>query len=510
MKPALVFRPAPPGSPSPASMRERGSTACACCALVVLAAALIAPDRARATSPSYTQSDYLFIMSRDLSGPGGAFSLMDMHPPWPHDDNYGALSQDGAARMHEGLIYVINRGSASNIQVIDPQQDFQTIRQFSVGAGSNPQDICFVGPARAFVTRYESAGLWEINPVTGEHTDTIDLSPLADADGLPEMQSLALHEDTLYVTIQRLDRDNFWIPVPPSYLAMIDVNTNAIIDADPSSPGLQGFALAATNPYSMNSCRGILPDPINGDFLISELGDYGVFDGGIERFDPGSRTSLGMVVDENTLGGDLNAWITTDGRQGFAICSGPPPGYLTLVVAFDLFSGENDGVVASSSDYAYADLYMDPSRRQLFVADRSYANPGIRVFDSDTHVQLTANPISVGLYPLTLLGCHGPQSDVPGRPIAADPFHLSACPQPASGALTLRFELAREDLVRMDVLDMSGRIVARPAAERRPAGSQALCWTACDLNGRPLPAGTYFVRIDSGGRREARGICLIR
>jgi len=475
--------------------------------LVLLGTTLLTALPAQA-APPYTQGDYLFILTREMPGPGGAFSLMDMHAPWPHDDSYGAIHDDAVARFHEGLIYVVNRGSAANIQVIDPAQDFQTIRQFSVEPNSNPQDICFAGPHRAFVTRYERTALWEVDPATGEHTGTIDLAPLADGDGLPEMQSLALHGDTLYVTLQRLDRDYGWIPARPAWLAMVDITANALIDADPGTPGMQGIALAGANPYHMNSCLGILPDPVTGDFLVSQLGDYGVFDGGIERFDPDTRESRGWIVTEAELGGDLNAWTTADGRLGFAVCSGPPPAYLTSVVAFDLQAGTNLGTVVSSSEYAYGDLLVDPQTHQLFVADRSYANPGVRVYDTRTFAPLTPGPVPVGLYPLILLACHGPQSNVSDG--WTEPLALRLSPRPAAGSLTVRFDLAREQTVSIDVLDPCGRSVARLAAGARAPGRHEIRWDGRDPRGRPLSSGTYFVVLQAGGRREVEPVHWLR
>ena len=46
-----------------------------------------------------------------------------------------------------------------NIQIIDPAQNYATVHQFSTGNGSNPQDISFVSPTKAYVTRLGSPNL---------------------------------------------------------------------------------------------------------------------------------------------------------------------------------------------------------------------------------------------------------------------------------------------------------------------------------------------------------------
>ncbi|HUK62737.1 MAG TPA: hypothetical protein VLV15_05365, partial [Dongiaceae bacterium] len=77
------------------------------------------------------------------------------------------IGSDAVARWYDGLLYVVNRYGGDNIQVIDPSAGYATLRQFSVGNGSNPQDITFVSPTKAYVSRYGSAAIAIVNPATG-------------------------------------------------------------------------------------------------------------------------------------------------------------------------------------------------------------------------------------------------------------------------------------------------------------------------------------------------------
>jgi hypothetical protein len=452
-------------------------------------------------APEYVSGDYLFILTSEYDYTGGGFSLMDMNPPWPHDNNYGQTCADAVARSYHGLIYVINRWGCDNIQVLDPDDDFNTVLQFSTGAGSNPQDICFVDDQRAFITRYEEADLWEVDPSTGEHTDSIDLSPLADPDGTPEMHGLAIHGDRLFVGLQRLDRDNWWLPTPPSYLAVIDLTDNSLIDMDPVAPGIQGIALASLCPNSW-----IVTDPLSGDLLVGQVGLYGATDGGIERIDPETCESCGFVITEEELGGDLNTWTRSGGFKGFAVVLAQD--WSTKIEAFDFMTGQSLGTVTSSGEYAYTHLLVDPPRRQLFVCDRTYTNPGIRIFDTAHHGELTESPIDVGLYPYWLLGMHGPDSGVddpdtePGTGPLAELPRLRILPQPAMEHLAFRFDLDSPGPARLEILDVSGRRVASLLDATWPAGSHEIPWRACDAAGRALPSGTYLARL-----RTAEGMC---
>jgi hypothetical protein len=468
-----------------------------------LAALLLAASTAGATPPDYIQGDWVFVICSEYDYSAGTFSLLDMNPPWPHDNNYGTLHGDAVGCSYRGLIYLIERWGADDIRVIDPQLDFATVRQFSVGAGSNPQEICFAGPTRAFVTRYDETDLWEINPITGEHTDSIDLSPLADADGIPEMHGMAIHDGRLFVTLQRLDRDGGWLPVPPSYLAVIDLADNTLLDLDPDTPGTQGVALAGTSPSS-----GIIIDPVRGDFLIGETGSYGAEDAGIERLDPQTLQSLGWVVTEATLGGNLNVWATGNGVKGFAVVLTPE--WVTRVVAFDLLTGENLGTVASASEYAYTHLLVDPPRQQLFVCDRTYANPGIRIYRTTDHAPLTPSPIPMGLYPFWLVGMHGPDSGVgDDAPLAGGP-RLELSPRPAAGPLAVNFSLPGAGEVDLGIFDAAGRRVATLARGWRGPGEQRLTWDGAAGDGRALPSGTYFARLRTPAGTRWERIPILR
>src|SRR5262245_31354956 len=91
------------------------------------------------------------------------------------------IHSDALARSYGGLIYVLNRQGADNIQVLDPRSGFVTRKQMSTGNGSDPEDIVFASSSRAFVSRYNETQLWIVNPNTGQRSGQIDFSWLADA-----------------------------------------------------------------------------------------------------------------------------------------------------------------------------------------------------------------------------------------------------------------------------------------------------------------------------------------
>ena len=52
--------------------------------------------------------------------------------------------------------------------------------------------------------------------------------------------------------------------------------------------------------------------------------------------------------------------------------------------------------------------------------------------------------------------------------------------------------------VRLSVYAMDGRLVATLLDASMAAGSHTVTWTGCDEQGRTVPSGTYFYRIQAG------------
>ncbi|MBU1948843.1 MAG: hypothetical protein KJ927_09045, partial [Candidatus Eisenbacteria bacterium] len=225
-------------------------------------------------------ADLVLAVTTDFSS-SGSLSTLSVQAPWISDNDVATIHSDAVARVHDRMIYVVNRLVADNIQVINPDADFATVQQFSVGAASDPQDIAVISETRAYVSRHNSNLLLEVNPVTGEHLGTISLLEFADPDGLCEMHRMHIDGNYLYVQIQRLNRNANWVPVPPSLLAVIDLNTRQLVDVDPGEPGMQGITLAGLNPIAPMQI-----DPVSGCLLVPEAGRYAVIDaGGIEAVD---------------------------------------------------------------------------------------------------------------------------------------------------------------------------------------------------------------------------------
>jgi len=98
--------------------------------------------------------------------------------------------------------------------------------------------------------------------------------------------------------------------------------------------------------------------------------------------------------------------------------------------------------------------------------------------------------------------------DAPVADLGRDDPWLTAMPNPFRESVDLGFTMERSGPVRVDVLDVRGRMVRRLVDGTRDVGRHSLSWSGRDRTGRPVAAGVYFVRTERAG--EVRATRLVR
>lgn len=78
-----------------------------------------------------------------------------------------------------------------------------------------------------------------------------------------------------------------------------------------------------------------------------------------------------------------------------------------------------------------------------------------------------------------------------------------AFPNPAAGALQLRFRLSADASVNLAVFDMAGRKVREMDLGARAAGTQEATWDGVDKEGRRVAPGVYAMRVQAAGADSA-------
>lgn len=97
--------------------------------------------------------------------------------------------------------------------------------------------------------------------------------------------------------------------------------------------------------------------------------------------------------------------------------------------------------------------------------------------------------------------------------VAATPARLAfalPAPTPFRDRTVLRFVLPSDGPATLDVYDVAGRRVRRLVRGTLSSGAHAAPWDGRDEEGKPLPAGTYFVRLSADGRTVSRTVTRLR
>ena len=353
--------------------------------LPLVAAALIAgcSSTHTITGPFNFGDHVAYVVCTDFAT--GRLSLIDVATRQVAT-NVEPVHSDAGIRVYDGLIYVINRFGQDNIQVIDPVK-YVTRNQYSTGNGSNPQDIAFASPEKAYISCYGSTDLLIVAPRTGKPLGTISLAAFADGDGLPEMAQMALVGPWLFVACQRLTS---FAAVNPSVVAVIDTRTDRVVDLEPMVSGLQGITLTGRNPYT-----DFVVVPGSQELLIGCVGDYGVADGGIERIDPLTPQTLGYAITEAAIGGDVLDIAWAGSTHSYAIVN--DASFSNLLMSWNPATGAAIDTVFATAGFNLADCEVN-ALGELYVCDNRITAPGVRVYQTGADT-LLAGPINTGLPP---------------------------------------------------------------------------------------------------------------
>jgi hypothetical protein len=328
----------------------------------------------------------------------GGIGEIDIATLAPIEHHAGRIDGDAVLREQDGRFFALNRFGGDNVQELDPDDGYTTLWQCSTGPGSNPHDIVLVADDKAYVTRYDATSILIVDPSVGPTCagftrGTIDLSSLADADTIPEMEQAVLVGNRLFVAIQRLDRKNFFVPAANGALAVIDTATDQLVGS---------IELELANPFA--ETKGLVYHPPSNRIYVAGPGTLftDLDDGGIEVVDPDAMASAGVLITGAALGGDLTDFAPLGTSRGFAIVADAE--FAASVVEIDLSAGAVTGSIVRS-ELLLSDIELAEAGT-LWLADRDCFDPGVRVFVVGAQrgaVELTQQPIFSGLAPFTIL-----------------------------------------------------------------------------------------------------------
>jgi hypothetical protein len=294
-------------------------------------------------------------------------------------------STDPVVRRQGERVFIVNRFGQDNVTILDAAS-LTLVEQLSTGPGSNPQDVAAVGDV-LFVAALAAPGVLVLDPDRPNAIDTIDLSDLDPADGLPDCGSIAAVGNRIVAVCAILDES--FSPRGPGMVAVIDPARRTVVDR---------VAMTQVRPFGLAQVAADV-------LLVTTVDDFGTPAGGgcVERIaiDKAGGRSGGCLVENADLG-------------GFASAVAPDPAgdrlWMTVTTSFDpkdlgprgeLVSVPADGAEVVRHELAEEvrpmDLALCPTGH-LVVAD---ATQGVRVLAPDAGDELTRGPLDIGLPPVS-------------------------------------------------------------------------------------------------------------
>ena len=83
-------------------------------------------------------------------------------------------------------------------------------------------------------------------------------------------------------------------------------------------------------------------------------------------------------------------------------------------------------------------------------------------------------------------------------------------PNPFNPETVIRYSVARTGPVAVRIYNVNGALVRALVDRVQPMGEYGARWNGTDDQGRPLPSGAYFYRMESQGFADSRKLILLR
>ena len=148
-------------------------------------------------------------------------------------------------------------------------------------------------------------------------------------------------------------------------------------------------------------------------------------------------------------------------------------------------------------NFGYQPLFCDPAAEDFHLCTDSPCLPG--------------NEWSIST---EMVGALGAGCDACGPPVAvpglAATMLLPPRPNPANPGCAFAFVLEGDTIARLTIHDLTGRLVATVCSRRLEAGPHTIDWKGRTNEGRAIPSGCYFARLEAGGATASEKFTLVK
>ncbi|AVV49182.1 YncE family protein [Leptospira santarosai] len=341
------------------------------------------------------------VVTTDFGG-GGRFKVINSSLLYSYP-GLTPIHSDAVARFGIGKVYVLNRLNRDSIQVLEPNYGFITVSELSLGSKVNPVDMEFASASKAYVSLYGSDRLLIVDPTYMTITGSIDLRSYAESgaapDGIPEMNGLKIVGDSLFVCVQRLDRNDpsgYFPPNTTSLLLEVSIATDTVVGV---------YTFPSSNPVSKPQLVDLFGEPHLVIATPARMGFQSRIDGGVSAFRLSTRSFISrFLYSESVAGGDILSVQVKSDTVGYV--SVLDSGFTKTLQVFNPSTGEKISTlltIPSSYDASLSSILL-ASDKILYVGNTQFQQPGVTMFDTERgNVLLTPSPISVDLQPYDII-----------------------------------------------------------------------------------------------------------
>lgn len=158
------------------------------------------------------------------------------------------------------------------------------------------------------------------------------------------------------------------------------------------------------------------------------------------------------------------------------------------------------GVFLRNLDWSYTGLYA------ASAVDGSWCLDGVA--PGTYHLDVRVDDYRIGLVQNVVVNGSASGVDIGAQlpAVALD----QPWPNPATGLVSFRLRLGRDGAATVAVFDLAGRRVRAWADGDAAAGERVIDWDFRDDQGREVPAGRYYLRLEAGGDVVSRPFVRVR
>jgi hypothetical protein len=168
--------------------------------------------------------------------------------------------------------------------------------------------------------------------------------------------------------------------------------------------------------------------------------------------------------------------------------------------AYVTLSGEGWGL-----DFAVIDVHDPWNPTMIELYETSTPCRGLDI--EGDHLFVAQDSGGMNLYRLQ---CGTPTAVPADDTLPSSIYQIETYPNPFNPITTIRYDLPVDGRVTLLVYDVRGALVRTLVDADLPRGNHQATWDGRDASGRGMASGSYFARLEAGGRGETVRMSLIR